>query len=121
MTQRKFPKYLHKHLKTTLGREPSHEEQSLLLRWTEFDKQRRFAQILTTEEGTSAPVTLAYLFRSKGSATLEDLGEGGIPAKTEYFTGAELAGLVRSAASFALARTVEKEADDGERSESHRA
>ena len=38
---------------------------------------------------------------------LEDLGEDGIPASTEYFTGAELAGLVRSAASFALARTVE--------------
>jgi len=75
MTQRKFPKYLHQHLKRTLGREPSHEEQSLLLRWTEFDKQRRFAQILTTEEGTGAPVTLAYLFRSKGSATLDDLGE----------------------------------------------
>lgn len=38
---------------------------------------------------------------------LEDLGEDGIPVSTEYFTGAELAGLVRSAASFALARTVE--------------
>ncbi|CAJ1945629.1 unnamed protein product [Cylindrotheca closterium] len=38
---------------------------------------------------------------------LEDLGEDGLPAKAEYFTGAELAGLVRSAASFALARTVE--------------
>ena len=38
---------------------------------------------------------------------LEDIGEDGIPASTEYFTGAELAGLVRSAASFALARTVE--------------
>ncbi len=40
---------------------------------------------------------------------LEDLGEKGFPARTEYFTGAELAGLVRSAASFALARTVESE------------
>jgi vesicle-fusing ATPase len=50
--------------------------------------------------------------------TLEDVeSEGGIPGRTEYFTGAELAGLVRSAASFALARTVKaksasKEADD---------
>lgn len=39
-------------------------------------------------------------------AILENIGEDGIPAQTEYFTGAELAGLVRSAASFALARTV---------------
>eukprot|EP00980_Cylindrotheca_fusiformis_P027987 scaffold22575_cov141-Cylindrotheca_fusiformis.AAC.18 len=41
---------------------------------------------------------------------LEDLGKDGFPSRTEYFTGAELAGLVRSAASFALARTVD---DDG--------
>ena len=40
-------------------------------------------------------------------AFLEDLGERGLSYRTEYFTGAELAGLVRSAASFALARTVE--------------
>ncbi|KAG7342232.1 ATPase AAA [Nitzschia inconspicua] len=40
---------------------------------------------------------------------LEDLdSDDGIPSKTEYFTGAEIAGLVRSAASFALARTVEE-------------
>jgi SpoVK/Ycf46/Vps4 family AAA+-type ATPase len=38
---------------------------------------------------------------------IENLGEDGLPARTEHFTGAELAGLVRSAASFALARTVE--------------
>lgn len=38
---------------------------------------------------------------------IEDLGENGLAAKTEHFSGAELAGLVRSAASFALARTVE--------------
>lgn len=38
---------------------------------------------------------------------IEDIdSKRGIPARTEYFTGAELAGLVRSAASFALARTV---------------
>ena len=44
---------------------------------------------------------------------LEDLGDDGFPARTEYFTGAELAGLIRSAASFALARTVEtNELDD---------
>lgn len=40
---------------------------------------------------------------------LDDIeSDKGIPARTEYFTGAELAGLVRSAASFALARTVEE-------------
>ncbi len=38
---------------------------------------------------------------------IEDLGENGLAQKTEHFSGAELAGLVRSAASFALARTVE--------------
>lgn len=45
-------------------------------------------------------------------AMLEDLGEEGLPTRTEYFTGAELAGLVRSAASFALARTVEESHSD---------
>ena len=43
---------------------------------------------------------------------LEDLSEQGFPTRTEYFTGAELAGLVRSAASFALARTVECDEDE---------
>jgi len=43
---------------------------------------------------------------------LEDLGKDGIAARTEYFTGAELAGLVRSAGSFALARSIN--ADDSE-------
>ena len=75
MTQRKFPRYLYQHLKMTLGREPSNEEQSLLLRWTEFDKQRRFSHILTTSEETGALFSFAHLFRSKGSATLDDLGE----------------------------------------------
>lgn len=42
-------------------------------------------------------------------SALEDLGNGGFPSRTEYFTGAELAGLIRSAASFALARTVDNE------------
>ena len=47
---------------------------------------------------------------SKAQAALEDTDtDNGIPAKTEYFTGAELAGLVRSAASFAIARVVEEE------------
>ena len=51
---------------------------------------------------------------SKALAALEDVKTGdGIPAKTEYFTGAELAGLVRSAASFAIARVVE-EGDDAD-------
>jgi vesicle-fusing ATPase len=43
---------------------------------------------------------------------VEDLNEEGLPARTEHFTGAELAGLVRSAASFALARTVEDDKGD---------
>lgn len=42
---------------------------------------------------------------------LEDLSGNGLPTRTEYFTGAELAGLVRSAASFALARTVDCDED----------
>ena len=75
MTQRKFPRYLYQHLRTTLGREPSDEEQSLLLRWAEFDRQRRFAQILTTSEETGAPISFSNLFRSKGSVTLNALEE----------------------------------------------
>ena len=43
---------------------------------------------------------------------LDDLTDDGIGAKTEYFSGAELAGLVRSAASYALARAVEAGLDD---------
>ena len=38
---------------------------------------------------------------------LDDMSDDGIGARTEHFSGAELAGLVRSAASFALARAVE--------------
>jgi len=38
---------------------------------------------------------------------LEDLSDDGMGACTEHFSGAELAGLARSAASFALARAVE--------------
>ncbi|KAL7527304.1 hypothetical protein ACHAXR_003788, partial [Thalassiosira sp. AJA248-18] len=38
---------------------------------------------------------------------LDDLSDDGIGARTENFSGAELAGLVRSAASYALARAVE--------------
>jgi len=38
---------------------------------------------------------------------LDDLSDRGMGARTEHFSGAELAGLVRSAASFALARAVE--------------
>ena len=46
----------------------------------------------------------------KTLAALEDISsDNGIPAKTEYFTGAELAGLVRSAASFAIARVVDQD------------
>lgn len=42
---------------------------------------------------------------------LDDLGDDGMGARTEHFSGAELAGLVRSAASFALARAVESGQD----------
>jgi len=38
---------------------------------------------------------------------LDDLSDDGMGARTEHFSGAELAGLVRSAASFALARVLE--------------
>lgn len=44
---------------------------------------------------------------------LEDVGEKGIAARSEHFTGAELAGLIRSAASFALARTIDSEDEEG--------
>lgn len=37
---------------------------------------------------------------------VDDLSENGLASKTDKFTGAEIAGLVRSAASFALARSV---------------
>jgi vesicle-fusing ATPase len=37
---------------------------------------------------------------------IDDLSDNGLPAKSDKFTGAEIAGLVRSAASFALARSV---------------
>jgi len=39
---------------------------------------------------------------------IEDLSEKGISAQSDKFTGAEIAGLVRSAASFALARSVQE-------------
>jgi len=38
---------------------------------------------------------------------VDEQGEKGLAARTDHFSGAELAGLVRSAASFALARTLE--------------
>lgn len=44
---------------------------------------------------------------SEAESFIEDLGESGLPARSEYFSGAEIAGLVRSAASFALARCVD--------------
>lgn len=52
----------------------------------------------------------AKLARTPGS-WLEDTGKDGLATRTEHFSGAELAGLIRSAASFALARTLE--ADEG--------
>lgn len=42
---------------------------------------------------------------------IEDLDDNGLGAITEHFSGAELAGLVRSAASYALARAVESDGD----------
>jgi hypothetical protein len=36
---------------------------------------------------------------AKAQAILEEAGEGGFPARTEYFTDAELAGLIQSATS----------------------
>ena len=42
---------------------------------------------------------------------IEDLDDDGLGALTEHFSGAELAGLVRSAASYALARAVESDGD----------
>ena len=51
---------------------------------------------------------------SAAIAFIEDIeSKIGLPARTEYFSGAELAGLVRSAASFALARTIEDPTDEG--------
>lgn len=50
---------------------------------------------------------------SKGAIDLlEDLSDSGMGARTEYYSGAELAGLVRSAASFALAKAVESGFDE---------
>ena len=45
---------------------------------------------------------------------LDDLSDHGLGAKTEHFSGAELAGLIRSAASYALARAVEAGLDDND-------
>eukprot|EP00978_Attheya_sp_CCMP212_P034345 scaffold143509_cov51-Attheya_sp.AAC.1 len=45
---------------------------------------------------------------------VEDVSEKGLAGRSEYFSGAELAGLVRSAASFALARTVEEDVNQEE-------
>ena len=50
---------------------------------------------------------------SEAEIMLEDLSGTGLAAKSEKFTGAEIAGLVRSAASFALARSVQKMDDEG--------
>ena len=44
---------------------------------------------------------------------IEDLSDEGMGARTDKFTGAELAGLVRSAASFALANALDDESSDG--------
>ncbi|GKZ01215.1 hypothetical protein MPSEU_001072800 [Mayamaea pseudoterrestris] len=43
---------------------------------------------------------------------IEDLSDMGLAAKSEYYSGAELAGLVRSAASFALSRAIEEDNND---------
>jgi ATP-dependent 26S proteasome regulatory subunit len=49
----------------------------------------------------------------KAIAILEDVeGILGIPVRTEHYSGAELAGLIRSAASFALGRSIESDEND---------
>jgi ATP-dependent 26S proteasome regulatory subunit len=49
----------------------------------------------------------------KAIALLEDVdGPLGIPVRTEHYSGAELAGLIRSAASFALGRSIESDEND---------
>ncbi|KAL7581007.1 hypothetical protein ACA910_005816 [Epithemia clementina (nom. ined.)] len=40
---------------------------------------------------------------------IESLEDDGVPARTEHYSGAELAGLIRSAASFALGRSLERD------------
>lgn len=54
----------------------------------------------------------AGAIRDDAVSVLEDDGEKGIAARTEHYSGAELAGLVRSAASFALASSLEGEDDE---------
>ena len=48
----------------------------------------------------------------EATVMIEDLSRKGMAAKSEKFTGAEIAGLVRSAASFALARSVQMMNDE---------
>jgi vesicle-fusing ATPase len=52
---------------------------------------------------------LAGGLNSEAVEWIEDLSEGGLAAATDYYSGAELAGLVRSAASFALSRTFDSD------------
>ena len=47
---------------------------------------------------------------------IENLSDSGLAAQSEKFTGAEIAGLVRSAASFALARSVQQLDKEGDES-----
>lgn len=54
----------------------------------------------------------AGALRDDAVRLLEDDGEKGLAARTEHYSGAELAGLVRSAASFALARSLEGKDDE---------
>ncbi len=42
---------------------------------------------------------------------LEDLGDDGLGTRTEHLSGAELAGLIRSAQNYALAKAVDFETD----------
>ena len=55
---------------------------------------------------------------AEAQSLIEDTSDEGLPAMTEHFTGAELAGLVRSAASFALARTVEDDSGQNDKGDS---
>ena len=54
---------------------------------------------------------------NEAAIMIEDLSGKGLAAKSDKFTGAEIAGLVRSAASFALARSVQKLDDEEQHGE----
>lgn len=79
---------------------PGRLEVQLRVELPDLEGRRDILRIHTRQmklQGAMDPAAIQFI---------EDM-ENGIPIKTEYFTGAELAGLIRSAASFALARTMD--------------